>query len=79
MYCAKCDKEVIEKGLSTPSQELDVSFSDVLNQLATKVLIHLERLTQSLPENPHREELRSFAEIAKDMIEILKGIRELQG
>ena len=79
MYCAKCDKEVVEKVLPTSSQELDVSFSEVLNQLATKVLIHLESLTRSLPENPHREELRSFAELVKDLMEILKGVRELQG
>ena len=78
MYCAKCDKEVVEKEPPTSSKELDVSFSEVLNQLATKILINLERLTQSLPENPHPEELRSFAEIVKDMIGILRGIRELQ-
>ena len=78
MYCARCNKEVIEQEPSTASKELDVSFSEVLNQLATKILINLERLTQSLPENPHPEELRSFAEIVKDMIGILRGIRELQ-
>ncbi|MDO8123022.1 MAG: Sjogren's syndrome/scleroderma autoantigen 1 family protein [Candidatus Hermodarchaeota archaeon] len=78
MYCVKCDKEVVEKEPPASSKELDVSFSEVLNQLATKVLINIERLTQSLPENPHPEELRSFAEIIKDMILILRGIRELQ-
>jgi uncharacterized Zn finger protein (UPF0148 family) len=79
MYCAKCDKEVVEKEAPSPSEELDVSFDEILNQLATKVMINLERLTQSLPENPHPEELRSFADIVKDMIGILRGIRELQG
>jgi uncharacterized Zn finger protein (UPF0148 family) len=78
MYCAKCDKEVVEKEPPASSKELDVSFSEVLNQLATKVLVNIERLTQSLPETPHPEELRSFAEIVKDMILILRGIRELQ-
>lgn len=78
MYCARCEKEVVGKEPPTSSKKLDVSFSEVLNQLATKVLINLERLTQSLPENPHPEELRSFAEIVKDMIGILRGIRELQ-
>lgn len=78
MYCARCDKEVVEKEPPTSRKALDVSFSEVLNQLATKVVINLERITQSLPENPHPEELRSFAEIVKDMIGILRGIRELQ-
>jgi hypothetical protein len=78
MYCARCNKEVVEQEQSTTSKELDVSFSEVLNQLAIKVLTNLERLTQSLPENPPPEELRSFAEIVKDLIGILQGLRELQ-
>ncbi|MFX0199701.1 MAG: Sjogren's syndrome/scleroderma autoantigen 1 family protein [Candidatus Hodarchaeota archaeon] len=78
MYCARCDKEVVEKEPTPSRKEPDVSFTEVLNQLATKVVVNLKRITQSLPENPHPEELRSFAEIVKDMIEILRGIRELQ-
>ncbi len=78
MYCAKCDKEVVEQKTVTPSADQHVATGDVLNQLASKVLVSLENLLHSFPEKPHTEEIRSFAKTAKNLIEILKGIQELQ-
>jgi uncharacterized Zn finger protein (UPF0148 family) len=76
MYCVKCDREVVEqKAVSTDRHPAS---GDVLNQLGSIVLASLASLIQSLPEKPHTEEIRSFAKTAKDLIEILKGIRELQ-
>ena len=77
MYCAKCDKQVIEQQ-TTPSTIQEGASGDILNQLATKVLIILEEYTRSLPKKPHPEEIRTFAAVVKDLVEILRGIRALQ-
>ena len=78
MYCAKCDKEVVEQKAVTPTGDKPVTSGDILNQLASHALVSLELLIQTFPEKPHTEEIRSFAKTAKDLIEILKGIQELQ-
>ncbi len=78
MYCAKCNKEVVEQKAVTPSADSQGVSDDILSQLASKVLGSLEILIHSVPEKPHTEEIRAFAKSAKDLIEILKGIRELQ-
>ncbi|MFX1510011.1 MAG: Sjogren's syndrome/scleroderma autoantigen 1 family protein [Promethearchaeota archaeon] len=78
MYCAKCDKEVVEQKAETPKIAQQDANDDLMNLLASKVLSSLAILLQSLPENPHTEEIRVFAQTAKDLIEILKGIQQLQ-
>jgi hypothetical protein len=78
MYCAKCDKEVVEQKIAQATTDQRPVNTDILTQLASKVLASLEILTQSLPEKPHKEEIRTFASTAKELIEILRGIRELQ-
>ena len=78
MYCAKCDKEVIEQTAVTPSGEMQHSSAETLNLLASKVLVSIESLIQSIPEKPHIEEIRAFAKTARDLVEILKRIQELQ-
>ncbi|MFW9830508.1 MAG: Sjogren's syndrome/scleroderma autoantigen 1 family protein [Candidatus Thorarchaeota archaeon] len=77
MYCTKCDIEVVEQRAN--AQSSGVASSDVLNLVASKVLMNLDSLTRALPDKPHPEEIRAFASIVKDLIEILRGIRELQG
>ncbi len=78
MFCAKCNQEVIAQSTMAPSHDQRQAGSNILNQLATKVLLHLEHLTESLPDKAHPEEIRAFAVIARDLIEILRGIQELQ-
>jgi uncharacterized Zn finger protein (UPF0148 family) len=78
MYCAKCDKEVVEQTAVTSSGELQSSSADILNLLASKTLVSIEVLIHSFPEKPHTEEIRAFAKTARDLIEILKRIQELQ-
>jgi uncharacterized Zn finger protein (UPF0148 family) len=78
MYCAKCDKQVIEER-ATPLTRKDVVSGDILNQLSNKVLMILENYTRALSERPHPEEIRTFAVVVKDLIEILRGIRDLEG
>ncbi len=78
MYCAKCDKEVIEQKSVMPSADQYVTSGDLLDQLASKVLISIESLIQSFPEKPHTEEIRVFAKTVRDLIEILKGIQQFQ-
>ena len=78
MYCAKCDKEVIEQTAVTPSGEMQGSSVETLNLLASKVLVSIESLIHSIPEKPHIEEIRAFAKTARDLVEILKRIQELQ-
>ncbi len=78
MYCTKCDRQVVEQSRLTSGAETRAPSSDVLNQLAGKVLTSLEILTHSLSERPHQEEIRTFATIVKDLIAILRGIQELQ-
>ena len=78
MYCAKCNKEVVEQTAVTPSGEIPAASADVLNLLASKALVSIELLIHSLPEKPHTEEIRAFAKTARDLVEILKRIQELQ-
>jgi len=78
MYCAKCNKEVVEQKSVIPTVNHRAPSGDILNQLASRVLVSLELLIRSYPEKPHTEEIRSFAKTVKDLIEILKGIQELQ-
>ncbi len=78
MYCAKCDKEVVEQTAVASSGELQISSSETLNQLASKVLVSIELLIHSFPEKPHTEEIRAFAKTARDLVEILKRIQEVQ-
>lgn len=77
-YCTKCDK-IIKKHVKKPPKRKRVKKgNEVLNQLATKVLVSLDVLTQSLPDNPHPEEIRTFAAVAKDLVEILKALQGLE-
>ena len=78
MYCAKCDKQVVEQMATTPSPPRGAVSENVLNALATRALSSLQSLIQSLPENPHPEEIRTFASVAKELIEILLGVQKLQ-
>ncbi|MFX0170152.1 MAG: Sjogren's syndrome/scleroderma autoantigen 1 family protein [Candidatus Hodarchaeota archaeon] len=78
MYCAKCDKQVVEQKATTAGVDREVVRENILNALATRTLSSLENLLQSLPEQPHPEEIRAFASVAKDLIEILRGIQKLQ-
>lgn len=78
-YCAKCEKSLKE---STPIRvhgEQAIPGNEVLNRLATEVLRGLDILSNSLPDKPHTEELRAFAKIGRDLVEILRAIRDLQG
>ena len=76
MYCAKCEQQVVEQQTTkpVPTQES----GDVLNALTTRTLSILASLMQSLPEHPHLEEIRMFASVARDLIEILLGVQRLQ-
>jgi UPF0148 protein len=78
MYCAKCDKQVVEQTAVAPSGEKQISSADSLNLLASKALVSIELLIHSFPEKPHTEEIRAFAKTARDLVEILKRIQELQ-
>lgn len=78
MYCAKCDREIVEQKIPQTIADQRMVSGDILTQLASKALASLEILTQSLPEKPHKEEIRAFASTAKELIEILRGIQELQ-
>ncbi|MFX1318266.1 MAG: Sjogren's syndrome/scleroderma autoantigen 1 family protein [Promethearchaeota archaeon] len=78
MYCVKCDREVVEQKPSQTTTDQRMVSGDILAQLSSKVLASLEILMQSLPEKPHKEEIRAFASTAKELIEILRGIQELQ-
>lgn len=77
MYCAKCDKEVVEQKVEAPTAHQEAN-DELMNLLASKVLASLAILLQSFPKKPHTEEIRVFAQTAKDLIEILKGIQQLQ-
>jgi uncharacterized Zn finger protein (UPF0148 family) len=78
MYCAKCDKRVVEEAATTEKRQATVPKSDVLTQLASNILLILDILSQNLPEKPHQEEIRQFAEVTKKLVETLHLIRELQ-
>ncbi len=78
MYCTKCDKEVVEQTAVASSGEIQFSSAETLNQLASKVLVSIELLIHSFPEKPHTEEIRAFAKTARDLVEILKRIQEIQ-
>ncbi len=78
MYCAKCDKEVVEQKAEPLPMTQKGASDDIMNQLASKVLTSLAILLQSLPEKPRTEEIRTFAQTAKNLIEVLKGIQQLQ-
>ena len=78
MYCAKCDKEVVEEKAVKVKAGQQIPSGDLFDLLASKVLKSLEVLAQSLPEKPHKEEIRAFAMTAKDLLEILTRIQELQ-
>lgn len=78
MYCARCDKPVIEQP-GTIKQEMEKMVSgDTLSRLASKLLTSLDILCNSLPEQPRPEEIRAFAGMVRDLIEALRGIRDLQ-
>jgi uncharacterized Zn finger protein (UPF0148 family) len=76
MYCAKCEQQVVEQKTATPSTSQESG--SVLTTLATRTLSILASLMQSLPEQPHPEEIRAFASVARDLVEILQGIQRLQ-
>jgi len=76
MYCAKCNQQVVEQGAARSSTTREEQ--NVLNVLATRILSVLESLIASLPANPHPEEIRAFARVARDLVEVLQGIQKLQ-
>lgn len=78
MYCAKCDKRVVEEVATKEKEQVTVPKSDVLTQLASNIHLSLDILCETLPEKPHQEEIRQFAEVAKKLVETLRMIRDLQ-
>jgi len=76
MYCAKCNQQVVEQ--KTPRLNTNHEGGNILNVLSMRTLSILESLLQSLPERPHPEEIRVFARVARDLVEVLQGIQKLQ-
>ncbi|MHA2426924.1 MAG: Sjogren's syndrome/scleroderma autoantigen 1 family protein [Candidatus Hermodarchaeia archaeon] len=78
--CPKCNTPLLrlKDGSVASSGELQISGAETLNQLASKVLVSIELLIHSFPEKPHTEEIRAFAKTARDLVEILKRIQEVQ-
>jgi uncharacterized Zn finger protein (UPF0148 family) len=77
LYCAKCNQQVVEQKAARASASQEEG--NVFNVLAARTLAILESLIESLPERPHPEEIRVFAGVARDLVEVLQGIQKLQG
>lgn len=78
MYCAKCNKEVIENKTDQPSQLPVQEREDILSLTATKILENLELLIRKHPIDPHPQEIQLFASSVKDLLKALQLIRNLQ-
>lgn len=78
LYCAKCDKAVLEKPVATAAAGEPAPGNDVLNRLNTALLICLDALCRTLPEQPQLQDIRAFAGIAKDLVDTLRAIRDLR-
>jgi len=76
LYCAKCDRRVTEapRPPVRPREEGD----KVLRELAGKILMSIKALCHALPENPHPEEVRAFAVVARDLVHTLKMLYDLE-
>ena len=81
LYCAKCHVRYAEEKDGETGEAAGtepVLPKDVLTRLASKILVSIDSLCQTLREQPHLEEIRTFAAIAKDLVETLQIIRALQ-
>ncbi|MFX1473962.1 MAG: Sjogren's syndrome/scleroderma autoantigen 1 family protein [Promethearchaeota archaeon] len=82
LYCAKCNVRYSEEkegtAIESASAERSLRLKEVLAQLTSKILVSIDCLCQSLREQPHLEEIKTFAAIAKDLVETLKIIRSIQ-
>ncbi len=78
MYCAKCDKRVVEETSLKEKEQKNLPKTDALTQLASKILLSLDILSNTLPEKPHLEEIRQFAEITNKLVKTLRMIRDIQ-
>jgi len=78
MYCAKCDKRVVEEKRTKEKEQTIIPKTDVLTQLASKILVSLDILSKTLPEKPHLEEIRQFAEITNKLVKTLRMISDIQ-
>ncbi|MFX1563133.1 MAG: Sjogren's syndrome/scleroderma autoantigen 1 family protein [Promethearchaeota archaeon] len=78
MYCANCDKRVVEEGAIKGKEKTIAPKSDVLTQLASHILLSLDVLCKTLPEKSHLEEIRKFAEVTEKLVKTLHMIRDLQ-
>jgi uncharacterized Zn finger protein (UPF0148 family) len=78
MYCAKCDKEVVEDKSDQPSEAIVQERGDILSLTATKILENLEILIRKHPAEPHPQEIQMFASSVKDLLMALQSIRNLQ-
>lgn len=77
LYCAKCDQTVLEKPVAVAAAEAPASSNDVLNRLSAALLTCLDALCRMLPEQPQLQDIRTFAGIAKDLVDTLRAIRDL--
>jgi hypothetical protein len=53
--------------------------NDALNRLSTALLTCLDALCRMVPEQPQLQDIRTFAGIAKDIVDTLRTIRDLRG
>jgi uncharacterized Zn finger protein (UPF0148 family) len=82
LYCAKCHVRYTEDEKGETSAPADAEavtpMKEVLTRFTSKILLSIDRLCQSLGDKPHIEEIRQFAAVAKDLVETLRIIRNLQ-
>lgn len=82
LYCAKCHvryKEDEEGETREPTSAESVQpMKDALTQLTTKIIQSINGLCQSLRDKPNIEEIRQFVAVAKDLVETLRIIQNLQ-
>ncbi len=81
LYCAKCHVRYTEEKEGVTLESVDkvpaLPVKDVLVKLTGKILASIDSMCQTMREQPHLEEIRTFAAIAKDLVETLKIIRSL--
>ncbi len=81
LYCAKCNVRYTEDKEKVTVESEDtvpaLPMKEVLMKLADKILVSIDSLCQSMRKQPHLEEIRTFAAIAKDLVETLRVIHSL--
>ncbi len=78
LYCAKCDQAVLERPVATTPVTEPTLANEALNRLNTALLTYLDALCRMLPEQPQLQDIRTFAGIAKDLVDTLRAIRDLR-